>query len=111
MDIKELNKKIIKFRDDRNWKQFHTLKDLLLGLQIECSELSELFLWKNDQEILDVPKEKIENELADIFIFLSYLANNFDIDLEKAVLDKIRINDKKYPIEKSYGINKKYNEL
>ena len=87
------------------------MKDLLLGLQIECSELSELFLWKNDQEILDVPKEKIENELADIFIFLSYLANNFDIDLEKAVLDKIRINDKKYPIEKSYGINKKYNEL
>jgi len=111
MEIKELNKQIIKFRNDRNWKQFHTLKDLLLGLQIECSELSELFLWKTEQEIIDVSQEKIKNELADIFIFLSYLANNFDIDLEKAVLDKIQINNKKYPIEKSYGINKKYNEL
>jgi|GEM_PF-1352540 len=111
MNIKELEHQIIKFRDDRNWKQFHTLKDLLLGLNIECSELSELFLWKSQTEIKEVPKTKIKNELADIYIFLSYLSNHFEVDLEKAIIDKIKLNSQKYPIDKSYGSNRKYNEL
>lgn len=111
MEIKEIEKEIIKFRDERNWQQFHTLKDLLLGLKIECSELAELFLWKREAEIKAVPIEKIENELADIFIYLNYLSRYFNIDLEKALLEKIRINGEKYPVDKSFGVNKKYNEL
>lgn len=111
MDIKELQTQIIKFRDERNWQQFHSLKDLLLGLNIECAELSELFLWKSESEIKGVEKNKIENEIADIYIFLNYLSQHFDIDIEKAVGDKIKINSKKYPVEKSFGSNKKYDEL
>lgn len=111
MEIKDLQQRIIKFRDDRDWKQFHSLKDLLLGLNIEQSELSELFLWKSGSEIESVSKKDIENELADIFIFLAYLSTHFDVDLEKAIVDKIAINEKKYPIDKSYGSNKKYNQL
>jgi len=103
--------KIIDFRDQRNWKQFHSIKDLLLGLNIEVSELQELFLWKNDQEINSIDKEIVQDELADIFIFLTYIAEHFKIDLLTAVEDKIDKNGKKYPVEKSYGSNKKYTEL
>lgn len=111
MDLKDLQKEIIKFRDDRNWEQFHSLKDLLLGLNIECSELSELFLWKSLSEIKEIPKTKIENELADIYIFINYIAAHFNIVLEKAVIEKIKLNGQKYPVDKSYGSNKKYDEL
>lgn len=111
MEIKELQDIIIQFREDRNWQQFHSLKDLLLGLNIECSELSELFLWKSETEIKTVERSKIENEIADIYIMVNYLSKHFEIDLEKAVLEKIKINDQKYPIDKSFGSNKKYNEL
>lgn len=111
MNIKELQDKIIEFRDDRNWEQFHSLKDLLLGLNIESSELSELFLWKSNTEIAKTDLSKVENEIADIYIFLNYISKHFNIDLEKVVLDKLEINGRKYPIEKSFGSNKKYNEL
>ena len=77
MNISELEKEIITFRDQRNWKQFHTVKDLLLGLNIEVSELSELFLWKNEMEVAAVDRQAIADELADVFVFLSYLAQHF----------------------------------
>jgi NTP pyrophosphatase (non-canonical NTP hydrolase) len=111
MEIKDLQNRIIKFRDDRDWKQFHSLKDLMLGLNIEQGELGELFLWKSETEIRNVSKNKIANEVADIFIFLTYITTHFDIDLEKAVVEKIAINNEKYPIEKSFGSNKKYDTL
>lgn len=111
MEIKELQTQIIKFRDERNWQQFHSLKDLLIGLNIECAELSELFLWKSETEIKEIEKSKIENEIADIYIFLNYLSQYFNIDIEKAVVDKMKINGNKYPIDKSFGSNKKYDEL
>ncbi|MBI3512213.1 MAG: nucleotide pyrophosphohydrolase [Bacteroidetes bacterium] len=111
MTTKEIEKQIISFRDERNWEQFHSLKDLLLGLNIECAELSELFLWKSEEEIEKIPKEKIEQELADIFIFLNYISHHFDIDLEKAVTGKLKLNAEKYPVEKSFGSNKKYDQL
>ncbi len=111
IDFENIREKIIKFREDRNWKQFHTIKDLLLGLNIELAELQELVLWKNQSEIEKIDKEKIEDELADIFIFLTYLSENFNVDLLKAVEKKIDKNDKKYPIDKSFGNSKKYNEL
>lgn len=111
MNIPELEKEIIAFRDSRNWKQFHTVKDLLMGLNIEVSELSELFLWKNESEIGAVAKEDIADELADIFVFLNYLAQHFDIDLTQAVVEKLHKNNLKYPVEKSYNSNKKYNQI
>jgi len=110
-DLTTITERIISFRDQRDWKQFHTIKDLLLGLNIEVSELQELVLWKNDQEINAIDKEKIEDEMADIFIFLTYIAAHFDIDLLSAVETKLEKNGKKYPVDKSYGSNKKYTEL
>ncbi|MGE3725159.1 MAG: nucleotide pyrophosphohydrolase [Candidatus Sericytochromatia bacterium] len=111
MNISELEKEIIAFRDERNWKQFHTVKDLLLGLNIEVSELSELFLWKNELEVADVDRQAIADELADIFVFLNYLAQHFEIDLTQAVVQKLHKNNLKYPLEKSYNSNKKYNQI
>lgn len=111
MNLSDLEKEIIAFRDERNWKQFHTLKDLLIGLNIEVAELSELFLWKNESEIADVNRQEIADELADIFVFLNYLAQHFEIDLAQAVVQKLHKNKLKYPIEKSYNSNKKYNQI
>lgn len=111
MEIKDLEKIIIQFRNDRDWEQFHTIKDLLLGLNIEVSELSELFLWKSESEIEKIGRTDIANEIADIFIFLNYIASYFKIDVEQSILNKIEINNNKYPINKSIGKNKKYNEL
>jgi NTP pyrophosphatase (non-canonical NTP hydrolase) len=110
-DINELVSKIVEFRDERNWTQFHSLKDLLLGLNIEIGELQELFLWKSDSEIETVDISKIENEIADISIFLIYICKHFNIDLLKAISEKIDINALKYPVEKSRNSNKKYTEL
>lgn len=110
-DINDLVNKILEFRDERNWAQFHSLKDLLLGLNIEVGELQEMFLWKSDSEIETVDKSKVENEIADISIFLIYICKHFDIDLLKAINEKIEINAQKYPVEKSRNSNKKYNEL
>jgi len=106
--------RIIKFRNDRDWGQFHTLKDLCLGLGIEVAELQEFFLWKNDQELsetITLKSESIGEELADIFIFLTYLSNDLGVDLNEAVNRKIDKNNTKYPIEKSKGSNKKYTEI
>jgi len=106
--------RILKFRNDRDWGQFHTIKDLCLGLNIEVSELQEIFLWKEDKELKETinnKKESIGDELADIFIFLAYLSNDLNIDLNEAVNRKIDKNGNKYPITESRGNNKKYNEL
>lgn len=109
--LAELEKEIIAFRDRRNWRQFHTVKDLVIGLNIEVSELSELFLWKNDAETAAVDRLEIADELADIFVYLNYLAHHFEIDLAQAVVQKLHKNNLKYPIEKSYNSNKKYNQI
>lgn len=114
MTFHDLRDKIIEFREDRNWKQFHSVKDLLLGLNIEVSELQQLFLWKSKKEIEEIKlssTDKIEDELSDILIFLVYLAEEFDIDLIDSANSKVDKNSKKYPIDKSYGSNKKYDEL
>ena len=110
-NINELMKKIIEFRDERNWAQFHSLKDLLMGLNIEVGELQELFLWKSDSEIEGVDVSMVENEIADISIFLFYICNHFQIDLIKAISEKIDINAQKYPVEKSRNSHKKYTDL
>lgn len=71
----------------------------------------ELFLWKSNDEIKEVSKEKIKHELADIFIYLAYIAEKFDVDLEDAIVEKIELNGQKYPGSKSFGSHKKYDEL
>jgi NTP pyrophosphatase (non-canonical NTP hydrolase) len=114
MIAKETVQRIIEFRNDRDWSQFHTIKDLCLGLGIEVAELQEIFLWKNNQQIAEIVEKdtkKIADELADIFIFLTYISNDLGINLNTAVSNKIEQNNKKYPIEKAKGNNKKYDEL
>ena len=106
--------RILKFRNDRDWGKFHTIKDLCIGLNIEVSELQEIFLWKDNEELkktINNRKESIEDELADIFIFLAYLSNDLNIDLNEVINRKIDKNGNKYPVSESRGSNKKYNEL
>ncbi len=109
-EINDLQKAVIQFRENRDWKQFHKIKDLILGLNIEVSELQELFLWKNEKEEKEIEQERIEDEIADVFIFLTYICDEYEIDLEKVVREKIQKNGRKYPVEKSKGSNKKYTE-
>lgn len=106
--MKEVIEQILKFRDDRNWKQFHSIKDLLLGLNIEIGELQENFLWNEDENQFD--KNAVKNEIADIFIFLIYICDKYDIILEDTVLDKLKIHSKHYPVEVSKNKNIKYNK-
>lgn len=108
MIMKKAILELKKFRDDRNWKQFHNAKDLALALSIESSELLEAFLWKSPEEA-DV--EKIKEELADVFSYALLLAECYGLDAQQIVLDKIELNKKKYPISKAKGTAKKYTEL
>lgn len=110
-DIQLLINELIKFRDDRNWEQFHNSKDLALAISIESAELNELFLWKTREESENVDQNKIKEELADILAFSLLLAGKHGFDVKEMVLAKIKKNNEKYPIEKAKGTAKKYNEL
>jgi NTP pyrophosphatase (non-canonical NTP hydrolase) len=99
---------IIKFRDERDWKQFHNSKDLSLALSIEAAELNELFLWKNSE---DVNEDRLKEELADILIYALLLSKQYDLNIEEIILSKLEINSNKYPVEKSRGKSSKYTEL
>lgn len=99
---------LVKFREERNWKQFHNPKDLALALSIEAAELNEVFLWKNAEEA-DVAK--VKEELADVLAYALLLAHEYDLDIPSIVLDKIAVNAQKYPVDKAKGSAKKYNEL
>lgn len=110
-DFDILIKELIKFRDERNWEQFHNSKDLALAISIEAAELNELFLWKSVEESEKVDQTKIKEELADVFAFSLLLAAKHEFDVKQIVLDKIRKNNEKYPLDKSKGNAKKYNEL
>ena len=107
-DLEELRKEIVQFTKDRDWDQFHNGKDLALALSIEASELNEAFLWKDAK---DVNKDKIKEELADIFNYAILIADKYDLDIKQIVLEKLRCNAEKYPVEKAFGSAKKYNEL
>lgn len=107
-DLEELRQAIVKFTQERDWDQFHNGKDLALALSIEAAELNEAFLWK---DALEVDIEKIKEELADIVNYSILIADKYGLDIKQIVLDKIRRNAEKYPVEKAYGSAKKYNEL
>jgi NTP pyrophosphatase (non-canonical NTP hydrolase) len=114
--LEDLQQAVLRFRDERDWEQFHKPKDLAMGLGIEAAELSELFLWKSETEIelqlADAGKrEELADELADVQVFLLYLAHAAGIDLGEAVLAKIEKNARKYPVAKARGSARKYSEL
>jgi len=108
MTIEELKKEFVKFRDERDWKKFHNPKDLAVSISLEASELLELFQWKSEKEINSIPKEKIEEELADILLYCLSMSDILKIDLKKATLEKLEKNRKKYPAEKVKGKAHKY---
>ncbi len=107
---------LLKFRDERNWKQFHTPKDVSEAISIEAGELLENFLWMNpekSQSALDNPesRKKIEEELADVVMFSLVFANSTGIDVAAAIKEKIKKNAAKYPVEKAFGVATKYDQL
>lgn len=102
---------LAKFRDAKHWDQFHNTKDLALAISIESAELNELFLWKTTEEAELVDKSKIKEELADIFAFALLLAGKHGFNVEDIVMEKIRKNNEKYPVDKAKGTAKKYNDL
>ena len=110
-DIKEIIAELIKFRNERDWAQFHDTKNLATAISIEAAELNEIFLWKDVKESDAVDKEKIKEELADIFAYAFLLAEKNNLDVKQIVLDKIKRNGEKYPVDKAKGTAKKYNEL
>lgn len=107
-ESEEIIQALLEFRNERDWEQFHNPKDLAIAINVEAGELLELFLWKNANE---ANKEKIKEELADVFAYAFLLAEKYDLDVKGIVFEKIKKNGEKYPIEKSKGNAKKYNEL
>ena len=107
-DLNELTSALLKFRDERDWAQFHNPKDLALALNIEAGELLESFLWKSSEQA-DI--KQVKEELADVFSYAFLLAERYGFDVKKIVLEKIEQNALKYPVDKTKGIAKKYTEL
>lgn len=107
-ETEEIIQALLRFRNERDWEQFHNPKDLAIAINVEAGELLELFLWKNANEAKD---EKIKEELADVFAFAFLLAEKYSFDVKEIVLEKIKRNAEKYTIEKAKGTAKKYNEL
>lgn len=103
--------KVNKFRDDRNWRQFHNEKDLAISISLEASELLELFQWKSSQEVVDSKKQRIKEELADVLIYSYMMADNMDFDINQIMSEKLKMDSEKYPVKKSFGKNSKYTEL
>lgn len=96
--MEDLRRKILKFRDERDWKQYHDEKDLAISISLEASELLENFQWKNSMDAIADSEQNIKEEMADILIYLIQLADKMDIDLEKEVLNKMDKNAIKYPV-------------
>lgn len=104
--MNELIERIIKFRDERDWAQFHTPENLTKSIVIEAAELLEHFQWDNE-----FVKNEVTEELADVMIYCILLADRLNIDIQEAISDKLDKNGQKYPVEKAKGNSKKYNEL
>lgn len=107
-DIELIIDELRRFNEERDWDQFHNGKDLAIGLSVEASELLEAFLWKSAE---NVNPEKIREELADVLNYAFQMADKYNLDIKEIMLEKIRKNAAKYPVEKAKGSAKKYNEL
>jgi NTP pyrophosphatase (non-canonical NTP hydrolase) len=113
-DIKEFTKKILAFRDAREWKQFHNVKDMMISLSLEAAELLEHSQWKNEEQFnqyLIEHKSEVADELADVFYWTLLIANDLNIDLIDAANNKLKKNEQKYPIEQFRGQSTKYNKI
>ena len=107
----ETMNQVLKFRDDRNWKQFHNPKDLAISISLEAAELLEVFQWSADDVVCENKKYKIREELADVVNYCILMADSCGLDLDEIVQAKIKRNNEKYPVEKAYGNKEKYKEL
>lgn len=103
--------KILKFRDDRNWKQFHNPKDLAISISLEAAELLEVFQWSGADVSNEGKQDKIKEELADVVNYCVLMADACELDLDEIVQEKIKINERKYPVEKAKGRSDKYDKL
>ena len=115
MNIDEIQKRLDKFAKDRDWEQFHNPKNLAMALSVEVAELVEIFQWSNSGGLDEIKDEKIrkkiEEEIADIFIYLIKISGKLNLDLMKIIYEKIEKNEQKYPVDKSRGSSKKYSDL
>jgi NTP pyrophosphatase (non-canonical NTP hydrolase) len=107
-DIQIITEALIQFRNDRDWDQFHNPKDLAIALNIEAGELLESFLWK---ESMNANPAKIKEELADVFAYAFLMADKCGLNVKDIIMEKIKQNSEKYPIDKAKGNAKKYNEI
>ena len=114
IDLDKLKQRIRGFADARDWNQFHSPKNLSMALSVEVAEIVEHFQWLTEEQSKNLPQNKldeVEAELADTFIYLIRMADKLDIDLLSATMNKIAVNEQKYPVEKARGNAKKYTEL
>ncbi len=102
---------VLKFRDDRNWKQFHNPKDLAISISLEAAELLEIFQWSGEDVYCRDKMEQIREELADVLNYSILMADACGLDLDEIIRDKVKKNNEKYPVEKAYGSKEKYTEL
>jgi dCTP diphosphatase len=112
--LSDLQERIRQFRDDRDWAQFHELKDLAAAIAVEAAELQEILLWQRPEDesaLLARRRDEIEAELADVFIQVTNFSLAAEVDLAQAVLRKLAENEAKYPVEKAHGRSTKYTDL
>ena len=102
---------ILKFRDDRDWKQFHNPKDLAISISLEVAELLEVFQWSGTDVVCADKKDKIAEELADVLVYCTLMADACGLDMDEIVQKKMEQNNKKYPVEKAKGKSDKYNRI
>ena len=107
----ETIKQILKFRDDRDWKQFHNPKDLAISISLEAAELLEVFQWSGTDVSNEGKQEKIKEELADVLNYSVLMADACGLDIDEIVQEKIKVNNEKYPVSKAKGKKEKYNKL
>lgn len=113
-DLKKLAERVVKFRDARDWKQFHNMKDMAISLSLEATEVLEKFQWKDEEEIknyLDSKKNDLGEELADVLYWVLLMSHDANVDLEKIFEEKMQKNENKYPVDKAKGTHAKYTEL
>ena len=108
---KETIDQVLKFRDDRNWKQFHNPKDLAISISLEAAELLEVFQWSAADTVCEAKLDKIKEELADVFNYCILMADACNLDMDEIIQEKIKRNNEKYPVEKARDSAKKYSEL
>lgn len=110
-DLKTITQKLIEFRDEREWSQFHDPKNLAAALSIEAAELNEIFLWKDSKNSHQYAPERVSEELADVLSYALLLADHYQLNILEIIESKMAKNAQKYPIELARGNSKKYTEL